>query len=79
MKKDLVNQRQPFGEVKNVTMHPGLPIQHGAPNRPGAKSERFNNHYDSKISNSDPNPRAMDQATTHSDNPFYYVYESFKK
>ena len=73
MKKDLVNQRQPFGDVKNIIMHPGLPIQHGGPNRPGALTERSNNCYDSRISDADPNPRAMEQATTHSDDPFYWT------
>ncbi len=74
MKKDLVNRAQPFGEVKNVTMHPGLPIDRGSKNPVSAKTERDNNCYDSRISNADPNPRAMEHATRHSDNPFFWTH-----
>ena len=75
MKKDLVKERQPFGEVDNtVTMPSTFPTPVGMTDKLlGGTTMRGCDGLTTPISSADKNPSAYEQACNNRDNPFAWT------
>ncbi len=78
MRKNLVNEQQPFGNKFDTPMHSStLATPAGATNRPGATTANGNNGQTRVESFGDKNPNAYEQACRGRDNPFGPVGKNF--
>lgn len=75
MRKNLVNQKQPFGKVHENTILPSnIPMKSGARNYLGADKVVGNNGFDhAPPIKSNPNPGAGAYAGRFADNPFHFT------
>lgn len=78
MRKNLVNEQQPFGQKMNAPMHSST-LANAAPhfNRPGSTTSVGNNGNTRVESFADKNPGAYEQACRGRDNPFGPVGKDF--
>lgn len=78
MRKNLVNESQPFGQKSDARMMPAT-MGNAAPhvNRPGSDMTNGNNGRTVVESFADKNPGAYDYACRNRDNPFAFVGKSF--
>lgn len=73
MKKNLVDMKQPFGEVINHNVFGKHPVVKGSRNGIGPTTEVPNIGFDLPQSNADKAPNAHAEACAHGDNPFYWI------
>lgn len=78
MRKNLVNEQQPFGQRSDTPMHQAT-IGNKAPvtNRPGSTTAIGNNGATRVESFADKNPNAYNQACAGRDNPFGPIGKNF--
>lgn len=78
MRRNLVDERQPFGRKVDTTMLPSnVTSPSGGENRPGSKNINGNNGVTVVESFADKNPMAYEQACRGRDNPFGPIGKSF--
>ena len=77
MKKPLMEQKQPFGEVHKMPVHPtdGNPV--GVRNRLADSEQVMNNGLTMHPSSANRNPGAYEQACRNKNQPFAFVGKNF--
>jgi len=75
MRQNLLDKRQPFGEVHRDTILPeNIPIKQASKNQLGGNNMVGNNGFDHAPPIKDsPNPTAEAQACAHGDNPYFWT------